>query len=164
MLAGRNPYPVPGFDPVAGRNFIWPPFVEFAVSPLTLVPVQVANVVMVVVGLACFALALWLVGLSDWRVYGAVALWPQVAGEMRVSHLTAPLCLFVALAWRSRDARATAGVWVGIATAAKYFVWPVGVWLASCRRPRAVLTAAGSRELRCSSSCRSRHSSTAFAR
>jgi hypothetical protein len=32
---------------------------------------------------------------------------------------------------------------VGIATAAKFFVWPVGVWLASRRRPRAVLTAAG---------------------
>ena len=142
MLAGRNPYPPPDFDPTVAHNYIWPPLVEFALSPLTLVPVEVANVVMALLGLACFALALWLVGVRDWRVYGAVALWPQVAGEMRVSHLTAPLCLLLALAWRSRDARAAAGVWLGIATAAKFFVWPVGVWLASRRRPRPVIVAA----------------------
>jgi hypothetical protein len=142
MLEGRNPYPPPDFDPTIAHNYIWPPLVEFALSPLTLVPVAVADVLMAVLGLACFALALWLVGVRDWRVYGVVALWPQVAGEMRVSHLTAPLCLLVALAWRSRDARASSGAWVGLATAAKFFVWPLGIWLASRRRPRAVLTAA----------------------
>jgi len=143
MLHGRNPYPPPDFDPTIAHNYIWPPLVELVLAPLTLLPVGVADVVMLVLGLVCFALALWLVGVRDWRVYGAVALWPQVAGEMRVSHLTAPLCLLVALAWRSRDARASSGIWVGFATAAKFFVWPLGLWLASRRRPRAVLTAAG---------------------
>jgi Glycosyltransferase family 87 len=141
MLAGRNPYPPPDFDPTVAHNFIWPPVVAYALSPLTFLPAEAADLVMVVLGLACFALALWLVGVRDWRVYGVLALWPQVAGEMRVSHLTAPLCLLVALAWRSRDARATSGIWVGIATAAKFFVWPVAVWLASRRRPVAALTA-----------------------
>ncbi|MCZ7587265.1 MAG: DUF2029 domain-containing protein [Gaiella sp.] len=142
MLAGRNPYPPPDFDPTVAPNFIWPPLVAFGLSPLTVLPAGAADLVMVGLGLACFALTLRLAGVRDWRVYGVVALWPQVAGEMRVSHLTAPLSLLVVLAWRSRDARTGAGIWLGIATAAKFFVWPLGVWLASRRRPRAVLTAA----------------------
>jgi hypothetical protein len=143
MLEGRNPYPPPDFDPTVAPNFIWPPLVAYALSPLTFLPAGAADVVMVLLGLACFALTLWLVGVRDWRVYGVLALWPQIAGEMRVSHLTAPLCLLIALAWRSRDARVASGVSAGIATAAKFFVWPVGVWLLSRRRPLAALVAAG---------------------
>ena len=44
-------------------------------------PAGVADVLMLLIGLVCFALALWLVGLRDWRVYGLVALWPQVRGR-----------------------------------------------------------------------------------
>ncbi|HET6616323.1 MAG TPA: glycosyltransferase 87 family protein [Gemmatimonadota bacterium] len=143
MLEGRNPYPPPDFDPTATYNFIWPPLVAYVLSPLTLLPAGAADVVMVLIGLACFVLALWLVGVRDWRVFGVLALWPQVAGEMRVSHLTAPLCLLVALAWRTRDARVAPGIPVGIAAAAKFFVWPVGVWLLSRGRPAAALIAGG---------------------
>ena len=46
-------------------------------------------------------LALWLVGVRDWRVYGAAALWPQVIGEIRISHLTPVLCLLAAIVWRT---------------------------------------------------------------
>ena len=142
MLTGRNPYPPPDFDPTAAPNFIWPPLVAYGLSPLTLVPPGVADVLVVLLGLACFALALWLADVRDWRVYGVVALWPQVAGEMRVSHLTAPLCLLVVLAWRSRDARIKPGVAVGLATALKFFVWPVGIWLLARGRVAAGVLAA----------------------
>ena len=92
MLDGRDPYPPPDFDPTAAPNFIWPPAVAYLLAPLTLLPLGAADVVMRSSGSSCFAAALWLVGLRDWRVYGVLALWPQVAGEMRVSHLTpAPL-------------------------------------------------------------------------
>ena len=109
MLDGRNPYPPPDFDPTVAPNFIWPPVVAFVHAPLTLLPIGAADFVMVFLGLALFALALWLVGVADWRVYGVVALWPQVAGEMRVSHLTPALCVLAALAWRTRDARLAPG-------------------------------------------------------
>jgi hypothetical protein len=142
MLAGRNPYPPPDFDPTVTPNLIWPPLVAYLVSPLTVLPAAAADLVMLLLGLACFALALWLVGVRDWRVYGLMAMWPQVAGEMRVSHLTAPLCLLVALAWRSRDAGIAPGLAVGFGTALKFFLWPVGVWLLARRRPAAVLVAA----------------------
>ena len=76
-------------------------------------------------------LSLRIVGVRDWRVYGAFALWPSVIGEIRVSHLTPFLCLLVALAWRYRDTRFAPGLAVGLAGAIKFFLWPLGVWLAA---------------------------------
>ena len=143
MLEGHNPYPPADFDPTAAPNFIWPPLVAYLLSPLTVLPLGAADVVMLVLGLVCIATALWIVGLRDWRVYGIVAMWPQIAGEMRVSHLTAPLCLLLALAWRSRDRALAPGALVGLATALKFFVWPLAVWLAATRRHAAALLAVG---------------------
>ena len=53
---------------------------------------------------------------------------------MRVSHLTPVIMLLVAAAWRWRDTRGAPGVLIGLAVAIKFFVWPVGVWLAATRR------------------------------
>ena len=53
---------------------------------------------------------------------------------MRVSHLTPVIMLLVAAAWRWRDTRGAPGVLVGLAVAIKFFVWPVGLWLAATRR------------------------------
>jgi hypothetical protein len=142
ILAGGNPYPPPDFDPTVGANYIWPPLVVYLLAPLTVLPLGVADVVVLVLGLVCIAASLWIVGLRDWRVYGLVAMWPQIAGEMRVSHLTAPLCLLLALAWRSRDRRLAPGLLVGFATAMKFFVWPLALWLAATRRHTAALLAA----------------------
>ena len=96
---------------------------------------------MIVLGLVGFAAALWLVGVRDWRVYGVIGLWPQVAGEMRVSHLTPLLCVLAALAWRTRHERLAPGVAVGVAVAMKFFAWPLGLWLAARRSYAAALLA-----------------------
>ena len=133
LLHGHNPFPAPD-DEIVGSNLVWPPVAAYLVSPLTLLPASAADVVMVLIGLACFALSLWLVGVRDWRIYGAVALWPQFVGEMRVSHLTPVIMLLVAAAWRWRDTRGAPGVLVGLAVGIKFFVWPVGLWLAATRR------------------------------
>jgi hypothetical protein len=143
MVHGGNPYPPPDFDPTVAPNHIWPPLAAYLAAPLTALPVGAADIVMLALGLVCMAAALWVVGLRDWRVYGVVALWPQVAGEMRVSHLTAPICLLLALAWRTRDRGLHPGVAIGLATALKLFVWPLGLWLLATRRYRATLLAVG---------------------
>ena len=142
MLEGLNPYPPPDFDPTVAPNFIWPPLVAYPAAPLTVLPLGAADIAMLVLGLACMAAALWVVGLRDWRVYGVVALWPEVVGEMRVSHLTAPLCLLLALAWRRRDRGLAPGAAVGFAIALKFLVWPLAIWLAARGRHAAALTAA----------------------
>ena len=142
ILAGRNPFPVEGADLTRGENYVWPPVAALLVSPLTILPPTVADVAIGLLGLACIGAALWLVGVRDWRVYGATALWPQVIGEIRISHLTPVLCLLAAIVWRYRDSVLRPGLALGLAGAVKLFLWPLGLWLLALRNARAALLAA----------------------
>jgi hypothetical protein len=142
LLAGRNPFPPEDHDFYRYPNFIWPPLAAYLAAPLTLLPVDTADVVIAVLGLAAFMATLRVIGVRDWRVYGAFALWPQVIGEVRVSHLTPFLCLLVAVAWRYRNATGISGLAIGLAGALKFFLWPVGLWLAAIGRAREMLIAA----------------------
>jgi len=142
QLEGINPFPGPDWDPLAGANFIWPPFATYLVTPLTLLPAGAADIAIVVIGLLFMGLSLWLVGVRDWRVYGVFCLWPEVIGEMRLAHLTPILALGAAAAWRTRGTRWTPGLAIGLATAVKFLMWPLVVWLAATRRVRDVLVAA----------------------
>jgi hypothetical protein len=142
LLHGQNPFPPVDWDPTAASNLIWPPVAAYLVAPLTIFSPGVADILIVLVGLACFAAALWLVGVRDWRIFGVVALWPEVVSEMRVSHLTPVVALLVAAAWRYRDVRGASGLCVGFAVAVKFFVWPMALWLAVIRRTREAALAA----------------------
>ena len=142
LLDWTNPFPGPHATLVHGHNLIWPPVAAFLISPLTALPAGAANWAIALIGVACSLLSLWLVGVRDWRVYGLFALWPQVIGEIRVSHLTPFLCVLLALAWRYRDVRFAPGLSLGLAGAIKFFLWPLGVWLAAIGRARETLVAA----------------------
>ena len=143
LLEWENPFPEPGTTDLGeGKNLIWPPLAAFAVAPFTLLEPEAADWAIALVGLACFMLSLWLVGVRDWRVYGVFALWPSVIGEIRVSHLTPFLCLLVALAWRYRERRYAPGIAIGVAGAIKFFLWPLGIWLLATGRRTAAATAA----------------------
>ena len=142
ILAWRNPFPVDGTDLYRGQNLIWPPLAALIAAPLTIFSPMTANILIALIGLLFYALTLWFVGVRDWRVYGAFALWPQVAGEMRVGHLTPLLCVLVAVAWRYRDRQVAPGLALGVAGAVKFFVWPLGVWFIAIGRGRAALVAA----------------------
>ena len=142
LLDWTNPFPGPDAPLEYGHNLIWPPVAAFLVSPLTALPAGAANWAIALIGLGCSLLSLRIVGVRDWRVYGVFALWPQVIGEIRISHLTPFLCLLLALAWRYRDVRFAPGLAVGLAGAIKFFLWPLGVWLAAIGRARETLVAA----------------------
>jgi glycosyl transferase family 87 len=142
LLRGDNPFPPAGTDLTRGQNYVWPPIAALVVSPLLLLPATAADIAIAVLGLACIGLALWLVGVRDWRVYGVAALWPQVIGEIRISHLTPVLCLLAALVWRDRDSTLRPGLALGLAGAVKFFLWPLGVWLLAVGRVTAALVAA----------------------
>ena len=142
LFAGRNPFPPQGTDLTQGQNYVWPPIAALVVGPLLLLPATAADVAVGVLGLACIGLALWLVGVRDWRVYGVSALWPQVIGEIRISHLTPVLCLLAALVWRYRDSTFRPGLALGVAGAVKFLLWPLGLWLIAVRRTAAALVAA----------------------
>ena len=143
LLDWENPFPPPGSAVWHGHNLIWPPVAAFLVAPFTLLSPEGADWTVALVGLACFMGSLRIVGVRDWRVFGAFLLWPQVIGEIRVSHLTPFLCLLLALVWRYRDSKLAPGVALGLAGAIKFFLWPVGIWLAAIGRLRELLVAAG---------------------
>ena len=134
--------PTPGSDLSYGHNIIWPPVAAMLVAPFTILSPGAADWAIALVGLVCFMASLRLVGVRDWRVYGAFALWPQVIGEIRVSHLTPFLCLLLALAWRYREVRFAPGLAIGLAGAVKLFLWPLGVWLAAIGKVRELVPAA----------------------
>src|SRR5207249_3654945 len=79
----------------------------------------------------------------DWRVYGALFLWAPVLSGIQTGNLTLLLGLIAALAWRYRAKRLLPGVLVGVAVAAKLFMWPLLVWLVARRRVADVLAAGG---------------------
>ena len=133
FLSGENPYP----------DGLWPPLAMLVAAPFTALSSTPAGVAFALAGLACMALALWLLDVRDWRVYGVVALWPQVVTDIRIAHLTPLLCLLAALAWRYRNRPLVTGTALGVAGGLKFFLWPLGVWLLATGRVRAAAVAAG---------------------
>jgi hypothetical protein len=142
LLEGTSPFPGPDAVLEYGENMIWPPVAAFLVAPLTVLPAGAADWTMALLGVACSLLSLRVVGVRDLRVYGVFALWPQVIGEIRISHLSPVLCLLLAVAWRYRDSRFAPGLAIGLAGAVKFLLWPVAVWLAAIGKARETLVAA----------------------
>ena len=142
ILAGRNPYPSSNADLSDGSNAVWPPLVAYVVAPLTLLPPGAADFAAAILSLLCFAAALWIVGVRDWRVYGAAGLWPPVLGEIRTAHFSLVMCLLIAIAWRTRHRVWVPGLAVAAAVSLKFFLWPLIPWLAAIRRYREATLAA----------------------
>jgi Glycosyltransferase family 87 len=134
LLEWENPYPPPDSDLSDGTNHIWPIAAAALAAPLALLPAGVADGLMTVVVIVCFFAALLVMGVRDWRVFGAAALWPSFISAMQTANLTLPLCLLAALVWRYRDRRWIAGAALGTALSLKFFLWPLLVWLAALRR------------------------------
>lgn len=142
ILAGENPYPSPDADLSSGKNQIWPIAAEIPVRPLTVLPPGAADTIATLLVLASLGGALWVLGIRDWRVYGVTLLWPPVINAYQTANATLRLALLCALAWRYRRRTVLPGLLVGAALAAKFFLWPLVLWLAAIRRYKAAATAA----------------------
>jgi hypothetical protein len=137
ILAGRSPYPVP--DPAhleaLGNAYIPPPLLAVLFAPIMVLPFVPAAVVLNIVCAAALVLALRLVGVRDWRVYGlALASYPFVSSII-LGQADALLMLGVAVAWRYRSSWRGAAA-AGIVIALKLLVWPLLLWFVMTRRWR----------------------------
>jgi len=122
LADGRSPYPAYGY----------PPLVAFALVPFTVLPSpELFYTAGLVVTLPA---SLWILGIRDWRCYGAAFLWGASFHAIQTGNVTIVLLLFSAVAWRARDSRLGAGVSSGLAIATKLICWPLVVWLAASRR------------------------------
>src|ERR671937_1044647 len=143
VLAGRSPYPAP--DPAKllaqGNAYIPPPLLAFLCGPLALLPFMPAVVVFGVACTAALVLALRIVGVRDWRVYGlALTSFPFVA-SLGMGQPDGLLALGIALAWRYRSSWRGAAA-LGIVIALKLLAWPLLLWLDVTRRFRQAAVAA----------------------
>ncbi len=148
MLHGRSPYPsvqsLPAHpDPKTFAPFVYPPVAAVAMLPLSLLPFGVAIVVFLLVDLAAVALALRLLGVTDWRCYGAAFASAPVFASAGLGAISPLLLLGVAAAWRYRDRTVRVGLLVAYVATAKLFLWPVWLWLVRTRRFAAAGVAAG---------------------
>jgi alpha-1,2-mannosyltransferase len=137
VLHGHTPYVQPTLKLLAANDrFVYPtpfalPFIPFAVAPE-----HAAAVAFLVLSVAAVLASLWLLGVRDWRCYGASMLGVSVVGALGVGSIGPFLLLLCAVGWRFRD-RTVAGVPLALAAAAKLFLWPLLVWLLVTRRYRA---------------------------
>lgn len=145
FLDGAAIYPEPTRDAVVvGNPTVYPPLFILLATPLALLPVGLASWLWFFVLAGCAFAAMWLLGVRDWRCLVLAVASPVVVHGLYYGNLTIVLMVPLALAWRYRDRARVAGIAVGVAVAAKLFVWPLVVWLLLTRRFRAAAWAVGS--------------------
>ena len=137
LLHGLSPYVVSRAQIDGGTAFVYPALSAVGFAPFALLSRGVAQVLYMLVGIACVPATLRVLKVEDWRVYGVAMLWLPVFVGWQSGNVTLPLVLMVALAWRHRDRPLAAGLVVAVAISLKPFVWPIGLWLLATRRWKA---------------------------
>ena len=145
LLDGAAIYPPPTHDAIVlGNPAVYPPVFIIASVPLAILPVAAASWLWFCVLGVCVFVAMWILGVRDWRCHVLAVTSPVTIHGLFYGNLTIVMVLLVALAWRYRERSWIAGLALGAAVAAKLFVWPLVVWLLLTRRFRAAAWAAGS--------------------
>ena len=135
-MHGRNPYTHATTLNSLGTpesRYIYPPLVADLLVPLAPLPFLAAAVVFLLVSTAAVLLALWLLGVRDWRCYGMAFLWIPVVHGIRLGALTPLLILGVAACWRYRDSALASSLAAAPVVVVKIFMWPLLVWQAERR-------------------------------
>lgn len=154
ILAGHDPYRLAFLSHLAAiaragghpsTTFAVPVYPApdlLAAVPLALLPYHAAGIVFTLLGIAALGAGLRLLGVRDWRCYGAALLsWP-VLHTLRLGQVNGLLLLATVVAWRWRSRPAISGSAVAAAVVAKVFLWPLGLFLILTRRFRAAAVAA----------------------
>jgi hypothetical protein len=144
LLDGAAIYPPPTREAIVlGNPAAYPPVFIIASVPLALLPVGAASWLWFCVLGVCVFVAMWILGVRDWRCFVLALTSPVTIHGLFYGNLTIVMVLLVAVAWRFRDHALIAGLALGTAVAAKLFVWPLLVWLLLTRRFRAAAWALG---------------------
>ena len=137
VLHGLSPYVATPQQIAGGTSFVYPALAVLLLAPFALVSNGTAQVLYMLLCIACVPAILWTLRVRDWRLYGLVMLWFPVFDGWQSGNVTLPLALIIALAWRHRDRPLVAGLLTAAAISIKPFVWPLGLWLLATRRWKA---------------------------
>jgi alpha-1,2-mannosyltransferase len=144
VLAGRSPYPPPDPTVLASeKEFVYPAATAWAMVPLATLPYALAASIWAFACMAALPLALWILGIRDWRCYGAALLSAPILHGVVVGAISSLLALALAVVWRWRDRPWIVASLVAGLVVSKVFLWPLGLWLLATRRSRTAFWAAG---------------------
>jgi alpha-1,2-mannosyltransferase len=137
-LHGADPYTWSRAQIAAGVSFPYPAVAALLFAPLAELPVGVASGVFTGLCLLAAPLALRLLDVPDWRLFGVVLLWSPVVVGWQTANVSLIILAGVALAWRWRDRPAAVGCLVALIVSVKPIMLPLGLWLLCARRMRAL--------------------------
>jgi alpha-1,2-mannosyltransferase len=144
VLAGRSPYPPVDASVLSTEaNFVYPAAAAYLMAPFSLLPLAEAGMIFTLLAIGAVPLALWLLGVRDWRCYGAAVVSAPILHGAVVGAISALLALALAAAWRWRDRPLVVAPLVALLVVSKVFLWPLGLWLLVTRRVRSAFAAAG---------------------
>jgi hypothetical protein len=161
ILAGRTPYELDYLrhraDLIANGGHpdpniavpAYPAPALLAMVPFGLLSYTAAAVVFLLLATAAAVGSLWVVGVRDWRCYGALFLSYPVIHGLALGALTSTLMLLTALAWRYRERAVFAGSFAAAAIVLKLFLWPLLAWLVITRRTQAAAIAVAASAAAC---------------
>jgi hypothetical protein len=109
--------------------------------PFSYLPLGLAEWIWAACMLLAGGLALRLVGVRDWRVYGIALLTPAAMSSALLGAVDFALMLGIAACWRWREHAGRAGLALGAIVALKLVAAPLVAWLLVTRRWRAAVTA-----------------------
>jgi hypothetical protein len=140
VLHGHSPYVAADPGALASFDkFVYPPAAAFLLSPLAIIPLGLAKILLFALGVVTVLWALRLLGVRDWRCYGVAAVSAPVVISLAIGALTSFLLLGAASTWRYRDRPLVAGSVASLTAVVKLFLWPLGLWLLVTRRLRATV-------------------------
>jgi Glycosyltransferase family 87/Dolichyl-phosphate-mannose-protein mannosyltransferase len=125
------------------ETYAYPPLLAFLVEPLHALGPASATLVWTLVCLAAIGIALWLLGLRDWRCYVLAGAFPVTRSSIALGSVAPLMLLAVAVAWHWRARVLEPAVGLGAGIALKLLLWPLAVWLALTRRLRAAAASVG---------------------
>ena len=134
ILDGESPYSEGDSLAAWGGPYPYPPLPALLATPLTVLPLELAGLLVMAALVAVALLVLYVLEVRDWRCYGLVMLWPPVISAIQTGNVTLWFALALALAWRFRDRTIVSSASIGVTLAAKFFLWPVVAWMAATRR------------------------------
>lgn len=135
FVDGTSPYPERTPEAISTKqNFLYPAPMAAIFAPISLIPFGIAAALFsVAVALAAIA-ALFVLGVRDWRCYGAVFLGLPLVLSVGLGTISTFLMLGLALLWRYRDRALVAAPVLALLVLSKLFLWPLVVWCVATRR------------------------------
>jgi alpha-1,2-mannosyltransferase len=120
----------------------WPMPILLLGTPLSLLPVGVANLVFMLVCIASVLAGLRLLGVRDSRCFLVALISPPTVIGIMLGNLSPLLLLGAAVVWRLRGRVVSLPLATALVVVSKVLFWPLGLWMLMRRRIGSLLLAA----------------------